>query len=276
MADEGCEKEMFYGQVSACDVGLRAVKFIPTLGQNVLGGVLASVVYALFGWARKRAKAWRFKRIFGDRPADESLNLVYEEMVLTNPASNFPYSRPGNLHPGGEFSISRPIPIASVRAVSYLASAIGQFTSSTPSVRSDREIQGFMDIDFISFGGPMSNDLTAACESNGGCSGLAILRQPENVFVRVPDQELFHQLDPMFDYGIILKIHPAEFPNRTWIACAGLSERGTSGAAWFLANKWEQLRRRAGKKPFAALVCVDRDLLTGRDQSAVIVDFVSK
>jgi hypothetical protein len=249
------------------------MNFLSTLGQNVLGGVLASLVFSLCLWVRKRRKAWQFKQVFGDRPTAESINLVYEELELRDPHHSYPYKKPGTQPTNNGLSISRPVPIASVRAISYLASAIGQHIGAAPSVRSDREIRSFMDLDFISFGGPMSNDLTAACQNNNGAGGLAILDQTTNAFVTWPENVLFHQLDPQFDYGLILKIHPVQFPKRVWIACAGLNERGTSGAAWFLANKWQELRNRAGNKPFAALICVEKDLLTGRDQSAVIVEF---
>jgi hypothetical protein len=53
-----------------------------------------------------------------------------------------------------------------------------------------------------------------------------------------------------------------------WLACAGLDEWGTSGAAWFLANKWANLNQRAGSRPFAAVVRVR----PGQDQSAELVD----
>jgi hypothetical protein len=55
-----------------------------------------------------------------------------------------------------------------------------------------------------------------------------------------------------------------QFPHRTWIACAGIGEYGTSGGAWFLANKWEEIRKRAGSGPFAVIVRVR----PGQDESA--------
>ena len=35
------------------------------------------------------------------------------------------------------------------------------------------------------------------------------------------------------DYGLILKGHPQNMPERTWIACGGYAEWGTSAAAWY-------------------------------------------
>lgn len=50
-------------------------------------------------------------------------------------------------------------------------------------------------------------------------------------------------LDPesSFDYGLILKIRPEQFPERVWIVCAGIGEWGTSGAGWYLSNKWKEI-----------------------------------
>ena len=59
-----------------------------------------------------------------------------------------------------------------------------------------------------------------------------------------------------FDFGLILKINPIQFPEKTWIICAGIAEWGTSGAAWYLANKWRELYRFAKGEAFAIIVKV--------------------
>ena len=46
---------------------------------------------------------------------------------------------------------------------------------------------------------------------------------------------------PSFDYGIIVKLRPSQFPKRTWFVCAGLGEWGTSGSAWSLSYKMERI-----------------------------------
>jgi hypothetical protein len=153
----------------------------------------------------------------------------------------------------------------------------GIVVGGVETTHTGREIQSFMDLDFISLGWPLSNELTAACQNNGGANGLAILNKSVSVFVTWPENTPFHGLDTeKFDYGLILKIHPSEFPESVWIACAALNERGTWGAAWFLANKWAEIKERAGDKPFATLICVDKNVLNGRDQSATLVEFRKK
>ncbi|MBZ5700947.1 MAG: hypothetical protein LAN84_03795 [Acidobacteriia bacterium] len=239
---------------------------------NIVGGILAGLVFSFYSQLQMVFASWRFKQVYGRRAALDGITLVYEELALRKGVQKFSYEKPGN-ETLGFFSISRPIPIASVRAVSYLASSVGKFTAKTPSVRSDLETRNVMDLNFICFGGPGSNVLTASCQDNTG-NRLARFNQQFNEFVRVSDGSPLVHLDPNFDYGLILKVHPAQFPRQTWIACAGIGERGTSGAAWFIANKWEEIRRHSGSRPFAALVRVEPDVHTGRDQSALLEKLV--
>lgn len=89
---------------------------------------------------------------------------------------------------------------------------------------------------------------------------------------RLTGKSLIRDYHEYLDYGIILKINPAQFPGRTWIACAGMGEFGTSGAAWFLSKKWPELERLAqGAGSFFALLAVE----PGKDESAVLVNFGS-
>lgn len=76
--------------------------------------------------------------------------------------------------------------------------------------------------------------------------------------------------DQTFDYGLILKTHPVQFPNRTWLMCAGFGEWGTSGASWYLANQWETIRKQVKSRPFAAVVRVRH----GQDESAECIRIV--
>lgn len=240
-----------------------------SLALNIYGGILASFIFAFCAWARSRVRSWRFKQLFG---RGEQIYLVYEEMELDNQSERFAYKRPSSVG-GSRFSISRPVPIASVRAINYLSTAIGKFIGKTPLIRSDLEVRSTMDLDFTSFGGPQSNVMTETCQQNSG-NRLARFDQSRGEFVKIGDNTPLVQRDPRFDYGLILKVNSAQFPNRVWIACAGLGERGTSGAGWFLANKWNDIRKRAGRRPFAAVVKVEPDVFTGRDQSAELEAFL--
>src|SRR5258708_34591401 len=89
-------------------------------------------------------------------------------MELPSQGVTHPYRKPGDETTRRKFSISRPIPIASVRAVSYLSNTIGKFIGRSPAVRSDIEVRSVLDLDFICFGGPFSNAMTQTSLHNAG------------------------------------------------------------------------------------------------------------
>jgi hypothetical protein len=157
--------------------------------------------------------------------------------------------------------------------ISYISTAMGKFIGRSPDVRSDMEIRNTLDLDFICFGGPFSNVMTETCMTNSG-NRLVVFEQHTVQFNMRSDGNPVIQFNPAFDYGLILKVHPVQFQERVWIACAGVGERGTSGAAWYLANKWQELRGKVEDKPFAAVVRVEPDVNFGRDQSAELLKVV--
>lgn len=235
------------------------------LALNTLGGILAGLAFSVWSWLRRKLTSRRFKQIFGPGAATPSFTLVYAELALRNTSEPFPYVKLGG-NPGFRFSISHPIPISEVRAAHYLASAIGTALGCTPAIRSDFDTQSLLDLDFVSFGGPQSNFKTADCQANPA-NTLAVFDQANNQFICPLNRQPILQFEPGFDYGLILKIRPAQFPRRVWLVCAGLGEWGTSGAAWFLGNKWDEIRRTVRSRPFAAIVRVRHS----QDQSAEIV-----
>jgi hypothetical protein len=241
----------------------------PELGLNILGGFLASVAFSVVSftvfWTWRRTRGWQFKQVFGPGVFDKRFSLIYDELALRNSSDSFAYVKPGG-DPGWSISTSRSVPVCTARALNYLASVFGSVTQATPAVRSDVEAKSQLDLDFVSFGGPGVNHKTADCQSNSG-NRLAAWDQDKTAFVRLSDGKPMAKFEAGFDYGLILKVRPSQFPNRVWIACIGLREWGTSGAAWFLANKWKEIRREAGDRPFAFLVRVKE----GQDQSGEIV-----
>jgi len=203
---------------------------------------------------RNRLIGTRFKQVFGRGVDKPGFALVYGELALTS-QSPMPYTKPGG-NPHARFSISRPVSQCELRAASYLASSIGNGTGCTPALRSDNDVRPILDLDFISFGGPLSNFKTEDCQVNDN-NLLAIFDQPNTRFLdRKTGNVLAAYADPTFDYGLILKLHPKQFPGRVWLACAGFGEWGTSGAAWYLANRWMEIRERAKDRPFAAVIRV--------------------
>jgi hypothetical protein len=149
-----------------------------------------------------------------------------------------------------------------VRAVTYLAESVASNTRSWVGLRSDKELGPRLDLSYVSFG-LMSNDKT-----------MDLLHNDGNPFADLKDGKLVTKLngrtiiapstDPNIDYGMILKIHPTSARERNWICCGGYGEWGTSGAAWYLARRWRDIRKKFGNRPFVICVRVE----AGRDESA--------
>ncbi|MEQ1936383.1 MAG: hypothetical protein ABL962_21215 [Fimbriimonadaceae bacterium] len=191
--------------------------------------------------------------------------LVYGALTLDLAEPSHPYIKLDG-DPSARFSISQPVSIAEVRAANYLANSIGKYMNATPGLRSDLDVSTTLDLDFISLGGPASNFKTQDCLLNRANRLVQVDGKTGNLTLR---GRALYKSEEDFDYGVILKIHPSQFPARTWIACAGRGEWGTSGAAWFLANKWNEIRKRVGNFPFVVVVSVR----PGQDESAELVEY---
>jgi hypothetical protein len=235
---------------------------LSALALNVIGGILAGLAFSAWSYLRGRVRNRRFKAVFGPGVTRAEFALIYEELALRSPSDTHPYFKPDG-DPTFGFSISHPVPVCTVRALNYVAGAIGQHARSTPAVTSDIESKSLLDLDFVCFGGPGSNHKTLDCMSNAA-NTLAVFDQSSNSFVHKQTNSPLVKFEKGFDYGLILKIRPTQFPNRVWISCAGLGEWGTSGAAWFVANKWNEIRSIAGDQQFAVVIRVR----PGQDESA--------
>jgi hypothetical protein len=112
------------------------------------------------------------------------------------------------------------------------------------------------DASFISFG-LSSNDCTHMYRRRTrGKALFDIIRDGlGSEFLRVGGED-FATKPGEVCYGIIVRYHPdpEHEPDRVWMLCAGLGERGTTGAAWYLANRWRHLLRRVGDRDFVAVI----------------------
>jgi hypothetical protein len=244
------------------------------LGLNVLGGLLAAFAFALCVWGRRalwhRVIKRRARRFFGNDSLDGALHLVYSEWELRpdclhpEKSPEFPYRKPGET--GYMMKTSRVLPLCDARAIGYLASELAKFSGKTAPVTSDVSIRQRLDKSFVSYG-LGSNHKTRDLLSNPS-NELFDFDFESNTLSLGGDGVTCEQ---GFDYGVIAKIRPQQFPNRVWIACAGLGEWGTSAAAWYLANKWSELYAAAKGKPFAALLRVRPD----QDESPELVGVIT-
>lgn len=248
--------------------------FWSNLGLNVLGGLLAAFAFALCVWG---VRAWqdrvikrRARQFFGNDALDGTHHLVYSEFELRpdclhpEKSPELPYRKPGMLDYW--MRTSGVLPLCDARAIGYVASELAKFSGKTAPITSDRSIQQRLDLSFVSYG--LGSNLKTRDLLSNPANELFAFDFKSNT-LRLGGDDVTRE--DGFDYGVIAKIRPQQFPNRVWIACAGLGEWGTSGAAWYLANKWSELYAAAREKPFAALVRVRPD----QDESPQLVSVVT-
>ena len=225
---------------------------------NVLGGAIVASIPFIINWSKKHIKYRRLRAIFGEDIVG-IYHLVYAELTHVSGGNLYQYKKKGN--DNFIYSASSAVSISEAISIAYLTKTIALKASSTPSISSDEEIDKELDISFVSFGFTSNNKTIDVLENKGN----KYLQYNQEAIRFSLEHE--YTVEPGKHYGFILKIHPTQFNDRVWIACGGYGEWGTSGSAWFLANKWQILYKKAKNKPFAALIKVN----TGKDQSAELV-----
>jgi hypothetical protein len=153
------------------------------------------------------------------------------------------------------------VPLCSSRGAGYLSDRFASVRGMSVYVTTDAQDPSDWGKTVISLGSSVSNYKTDH-----------IKKLPENPWLANDMNGVFEFKDGTRvaleeegrDRGIILKIRNPHSSGHTLIICAGLGEWGTSGAAWFLANRWRDLSRRFGSAQFLIVV----DVEVGSDQTA--------
>lgn len=163
------------------------------------------------------------------------------------------------------FSAQRVVSGCELRAVAYVGPALSTDGNLASKVIADDLIADKLDIDFISFGA-MNNLKTITVFANPA-NHLVDYDRKLGFFVSKKNGQRLCDVREGCDYGVILKIHPTQFPRRTWMVCAGIGEWGTSGSAWFLAHRWRDIAKKL--KDSDQFACVI-EVRTGQDESATL------
>lgn len=253
-----------------------------------MGGSLTGLLLEISNWAARALaipglkatgkycnKRWwrrKFKKVFGQDSREYFLvfgNLeIHPEIQHMLKSANqqlgaFPFTKP--THPKMLFSAQKVASGCELRAVAYLGSALSLDGGIASKVIADDLIAGKLDIDFISFGA-MSNLVTLNAFSNPA-NQFVDYDLKSRFFVSKKGGQQLCDVRRSCDYGVILKIHPEQFPRRTWIVCAGIGEWGTSGSAWFLAHKWRDIAKDLKDNDQFAFVI---EVTPGQDESAIL------
>jgi hypothetical protein len=171
------------------------------------------------------------------------------------------------------FSGDNAVGAADVKATAYLAKSFAEVSKTPVRIENDvhQNIQEGVNFDFIALG--LVNNLKTRDMLEDEANDLVDFRPTNDPFSIKGTDTLLYQRSDKYEFGIILKCHPKQFPSRTWIACAGVSRWGTSGSAWFLANRWKDIAKKLNSKKenFVAVIRVKRD----QDESASLVLFAT-
>lgn len=236
---------------------------------SVFAGVLTAI--AIDSWHRIE-RYWlrrRFKRVFGFQVRE--FYLVLGSLGLNKTAQDCPPAYPKDPTRQLAIKASSVTSHCEIEGGSFISLALLEKSRIRTVVVADEAVKNKLDFDFIAFGA-MSNTKTEDMFRNDG-NNLAEYSLSKQRFIRKRDQSVLYEPNGAFDHGVILKIHPTQFPNRCWIACAGYGESGTSGAAYFLAQHWTELEGRLKHlppdTPFLAVIEVER----GKDESAKLALF---
>ncbi len=181
---------------------------------------------------------------------------------------NFRYVK--TYHNGNTISLVGPwsnvVSECEIRSASYIINTLSAYRKTPVIVMDDTTAYTTLDRTFVSLGSPSSNEITNL-----------VIRDPENKYLEfaqpgsvtiIRDKingRQFVGFQPPYikDYGMILKIPNTRFPGHYFFVCAGLGEWGTSGASWYLATKWRELKKIFGDA-FGVVVEVE----IGSDESA--------
>lgn len=254
--------------------------------QNIVSGIIGMAIWAVGAFMLKCAWLNSCRKFFGELKGNlEERYIAYGRFELDiarlpgpqawlNQQSyedfcRFPYTKPAGQ---ATFSILKPISEGEVRGIAHLTSRLSLPLRQEVALSPADTLINRSAIHVISLGGPHSNEMTERI-LRSNANNLAEIRQYD-IYSKSTNAVMYTRRDG-FDCGLILRV--TEDSGQVWIACAGIGEWGTSGASYFLANKWQLLSSKArhpaniggfwGTPDFAAVVEVE----FGNDESASLV-----
>jgi hypothetical protein len=258
-----------------------------SLSVALLLNIIAGVITAFLIDKSHRRRDRRIKTIYGNSPeyyfvyGQETLRgNVKEAIEKVSKIENwsqlkkeqlirYPLSKPDG---SGEFSADAVACVCEVRGATYIAPSLVKNGRITVKVLSDFDpnIRSQAGLNIISFG-MLNNSQTLLLLKDS--NSLVEFNKARWRFARKGsvDKVLHPASDGDHDYGIIVRIRPEHNDGVVWIACAGIQETGTSGAAYFLAHRWQELAEKINSEDgfFVAVI----KFLQGKDDSGKLVAF---
>lgn len=156
-----------------------------------------------------------------------------------------------------------------IRSASYLIRELSKGLKSTIEIEPDNRAFSRLNRSVVALGSGGSNEVTRLILQEPNNNFFDFTQEGREVFIydKTTGERYVGFRPPLAkDYGIIVKLPNLRFPGSFFFVCAGLGDWGTSGAAWYLASNWTNLRSRF-REAFGVVVEVD----IGSDESARVV-----
>jgi hypothetical protein len=236
---------------------------------NIFGGLVVAILISFIQWIKKKLKCLAFKQVFGNDIDDfyivyTSCNSPSKDTIFPKPPSKVP--RP----PIPTINLTTINSNATTRSIGHLSYVIGNCSPSMPHIRSDIDLDQRMDISFLSVGGLNNYKSRDVLENT---SNIFLQFGQDGVIQSKTSGESIIKQEGKMCYGLIIKIHPENNPNRTWLCVGGIGEWGTSGASWWLSRHWKVIYKRAKEKSFA---CITKTTYGSDDSTSLVYLFLSK
>lgn len=152
-----------------------------------------------------------------------------------------------------------------IRSTSYIINTLSTYRKKAVAVMDDTASFPNLNRTIVALGSPSSNEITRLAMREPNNNFLEFMQKNEDYFIHdKKTNKRFEGFQPPIrkDYGVILKLPNLRFQGHFFFVCAGLGEWGTSGASWYLSNKWRELKKEFGDT-FGVVIEVD----IGSDES---------
>lgn len=224
----------------------------------VLGGIVASFAFeaalALISWIDYLWNRRLLCKTFGKDVFDKEFRLVYSSFVFLPDARQVLQKADKEfchiavdefLLPGKEisaFRVDEALASHDVQALAMLAKSLVE-SGGKPQIVRAVDVAADFDCSFIAFGlggSKKSKQLLSQLERFGyilkatPTGHIDLYDTSTNKIVAVGDEKAPH-------IGYLIRLHPKQHPDRTWILCAGVGPIGTVAASLYLAQQYTKI-----------------------------------
>lgn len=232
---------------------------------NIVGGILVAIIIWFYQKSREISIGYKFKKLFGDKI--DNYSVIYGELVLEDEITSiypFPFKKDKN---NIKIKSTKLIAFADARAANYILTEFNNRLTIKANLKTDIQFSHTPNISCCSIGG-YSNDISSVILNSESNKYLELKFEISRSWIKNKSEVgKTHLFNSKHDLCAIIKIIDN---NNVKICIAGLGEWGTSGGAWYLANKWKELLKIVKENEFGAIVKVEHF----RDDSAELLEVI--